>query len=223
MILLALHGILTGRSDVTWPERLQAYAHKRAPEIAVLTDQYDAGPFPRANWFFGNPRMARAMAKRILAFRNEGDHDAVVLVGHSNGCDIVRRVAALLAKQGVTVQALIMVAPPISPRLAALGLGEHVASGLLQKVVCYYTPRDTVLAPPLSWNPITWALAAIRWPYGNMGRVGIANAITVVRGEPTPADVFNRIFPDYWHTTYFDEFHSHSTFNLILTDARRNS
>lgn len=225
MILLAIHGILTGRSDVTWPERLQAFAHRNATtcpdSFVVLTDQYDAGPFPRLNWFFGNPKMARGMARRILSWLEDGVHERVTLVGHSNGCDIVRRVAMQLAEMEVTVEAVILIAPPLSPRLSANGLQACIDSGHLRRVVCYFTPRDTVLAPAVTANPFTWLLTAIRWPYGNMGRVGISEAITVEATDPAPAGVvaFNRVFPTYWHTTYFSRPTTPETFKTILSDA----
>lgn len=220
MILLALHGILTGRSDVTWPERLQAFAFKRDRDMVVLTDQYDAGPFPRLNWFVGNPRMARAMALRISTWLEDSNHEAVALVGHSNGCDIVRRVAIELAEKGVVVQCLIMVAPPIAPSLKANGLKSCIDAGKIRRVVCYYTPRDTVLAPARTLNPLTWLGGFLRWPYGNMGRVGIPDVPTVEADALAPnAAVFNRVFPTYWHTTYFNRATSPATFNLILNDA----
>lgn len=222
MIALALHGILTGRSDVTWPERLQTFAHRVNPGgFVVLTDQYDAGPFPRVNWWIGNPRMARAMTRRVLSWLEDGVHERVALVGHSNGCDIVRRVAIELAAAGVVVDALIMVAPPISPDLKGNGLAPHLASGKLKRVVCYFTPHDTVLAPVRNLNPLTWFGNVARWPYGNAGRVGLKDCPTVLEHADAPnAAAFNRIFPDYGHTTYFSAAASLSTFNTILTDAR---
>lgn len=222
MIALALHGILTGRSDVTWPERLQTFAHRVAPGgFVVLTDQYDAGPFPKINWWIGNPRMAAAMTRRVLSWVDDGVHERVALIGHSNGCDIVRRVAIELAEMGVQVDALIMVAPPISPDLKKNGLGELLTTGKLKRAVCYFTPGDHVLAPPRTLNPLTWLGGAARWPYGNAGRVGFTGCPTVLGHAPAPnAAAFNRIFPDYGHTTYFSPEASPSTFNTILTDAR---
>lgn len=219
MICLAMHGILTGRTDVTWPESFQIYTHRHAPDVRVICDQYDAGPFPRLNWFRGNPRMAKAMALRLAAWLDDSHHEGLAMVAHSNGCDIVRRVALELGKLGVRVEAIVMVAPPVSSSLDKQGLQSLIDRKLLGRVVCYYTPRDTVLARRLSWNPISWVSAALRWPYGNAGRVGLKGCPTIFEnGEAPAAPAFNRIFPKYWHTTYFNATNSRATFELMARD-----
>lgn len=221
MIALVMHGILTTRDGVTWPEAFEAYAARRAPALRVLVDQYDAGPFPRLNWLRVNDRMARAMAARVMTWKADNPKARVVLIGHSNGCDIVRRVALLLAEAGHVVDAAVLIAPPIAADLRANGLGELLATGKLLRAVCYATTGDKVLAAPVRWwNPLTWIGAAARYPYGNAGRVGWTDCPAVTADAlPPNAAAFTRWFPGFHHTSYFEPAHVAATFNLILSDV----
>ena len=223
MIILAMHGILTGREDITWPERFETYAWLNFPDFRVLVDHYAAGPWPRINWMLGNPKLARGQAIRMLNWVQQGKGGGrLALVGHSNGCEIVRQTAMMLAAAGAVIDCLVLIAPPIHPDLDRNGLQDLLDNGSLGRVVCYASPIDKVMARRLSWNPVTWFQHVVRWPYGNAGRVGLDRGECLTEDQQMAAGtrVATRWWPRYGHSTWFSPAVSHQTFDLILSDAQ---
>src|SRR5438552_15559332 len=68
ILLAAIHGILTGQTDPSWPDKLDAWMLARDPQIKVLKKEYVAGPFPRWNCWVKDPLLARALANEIELF-----------------------------------------------------------------------------------------------------------------------------------------------------------
>tara|TARA_R110000796_G_C14571530_1_gene435812 strand:- start:45243 stop:45974 length:732 start_codon:yes stop_codon:yes gene_type:complete len=213
-IVLAQHGILTGRDTVTWPERFEAHAAWSNAGIHVVTDQYSSGPFPRFNTFIKNRRLARAQAAILEHWVHSGPHRSKLsLVGHSNGCDIIRHTARILAKRGIEIENLILISAPINPALS--GLRELVCHGAIKRIACWCSPNDTVLAEPGKF----WA-RFIRWPYGNLGRAGATNARAILSGDkPHQAPIYNRWFTG-GHSDFFNPRLSTETFDTIITEIK---
>src|SRR4051812_39489757 len=107
-IVAAIHGILTGQTDPSWPDKLDAWMLQRDGKVKVLKKEYVAGPFPRWNCWVKDPLLARGLANEIELFvranekpltpalsRSDGEREnalSVWFVAHSNGA-----VIALLA------------------------------------------------------------------------------------------------------------------------------
>src|ERR1700693_5713902 len=68
ILLAAIHGILTGQTNPSWPDKLDAWMLERDPAIKVLKKEYAAGPFPRWNCWVKDPRLARSLANEIELF-----------------------------------------------------------------------------------------------------------------------------------------------------------
>jgi pimeloyl-ACP methyl ester carboxylesterase len=212
-LIVAVHGILTGRGDPTWPERLERWAASHWPGVAVLTDQYDSGPFPVWNCFLRNPRAAKALSRVVENWVDQGESDGqkvrVHLVAHSNGCDIVRRLAIRLMSRGYRVESVLLFSGAVQNSAAKMGLSPFLSVGRLGRLVVYSADGDRVLAPSPDWSrPWTVALSCARWPYGNAGRVGISDANLVLDGmggsipDGAPISV-NRRFPGWEHGDFF--------------------
>src|SRR6266436_6403724 len=67
-LLAAIHGILTGQTDPSWPDKLDAWMLARDPQIKVLKKEYVAGPFPRWNCWVKDPLLARGLVNEIELF-----------------------------------------------------------------------------------------------------------------------------------------------------------
>lgn len=216
-LIVAIHGILTGRADATWPERFERWAAARLDRTAVLTDQYDAGPFPVWNCFIRNPRASRALGKVVENWIDSAPEDnqrvRVHIVAHSNGCDIARRLAIRLTSRGYDVESLLLFSAAIPNTVEKMGLWPALKSepetGRLGRLVIYSGDSDRVLAPSPDWSrPWTVALACARWPYGNAGRVGISDADRKISGMGSTVAgdgirAVNRVFRGWEHGDFF--------------------
>lgn len=227
VLIVAIHGILTGRSSPTWPERLEIWAAERFVHASVLTDHYTAGPFPLWNCFVQNPRAAASIAQVVEEWLEASEHHVDVhFVAHSNGCDIVRRAAIELMDRGHQVQSILMVSGPVSDSVAGMGLASYLDEGVLDRLVVYAADKDAVLAPRPSWRkPWTFLSAMARWPYGNAGKVGLTDGDVWVQnaGPVIAADVNSatRFFPGWGHGDFFpgsNPGRSAGTFDLITRD-----
>jgi len=211
------HGINTARRDgATVAERFDAYAAARADDIAVITDHYPAGPFPRWNMLFGaNQKIAESKCKVVTHWHLAHPRARIVLVGHSNGCDITRRTAIALDDLEIPVARLIWLAAPLERTIEKNGLAKIVGAGT--KVSNWVMELDEVLAPDDA--PIR---AALRWPYGNCGKEGLDDADGWTRRFDTPDPswrVWNRRFP-WRHSEAFSGAYERASFEEILNEIR---
>ena len=54
-LLAAIHGIMTGQTDPSWPDKLDAWMSRRDWDVKILKKEYRAGPFPRWNCWVKDP------------------------------------------------------------------------------------------------------------------------------------------------------------------------
>lgn len=70
-IVAAIHGLLTGETDASWVDHLDAWLLERtarsaeSPRLKLLKKEYRAGPWPRWNCWVRNRRLARGLAAEI--------------------------------------------------------------------------------------------------------------------------------------------------------------
>src|ERR1051325_10984623 len=102
-LLAAIHGILTGQTDPSWPDKLDAWFYLNDPDIKVLKKEYRAGPFPRWNCWVKDPLLARSLANELELFVTDvaaSSRPAIWLVAHSNGAVIALLAAKYLIERG---------------------------------------------------------------------------------------------------------------------------
>src|SRR5437763_15694129 len=106
-IIDALHGIMTGQTDASWPDKFDAWMFQRDPEVKVLKKEYRAGPFPRWNCWIKDPLLARSLANELELFTKSGiagaNAPSIWLAAHSNGAVIALLTARLLIKRGIKI------------------------------------------------------------------------------------------------------------------------
>ena len=202
-LLVAAHGILTGGTNPNWTEVLEAWA----TDSAVIQTQYLAGPFAPINLFWRNPRLARKLAKRIQLH----SFDRLVFVAHSNGCDVVLRTIALLAKKGIRTDGVVLTGSVTPPNPEAHGMAENVRLNLLGRVFAYCSKKD---------GPLQLAL---KWPYSNLGVTGwlfdqVWELDHIRDFRSLCAAFITRRFDDLGHCDYFSPAHRARVFAQIAED-----
>lgn len=217
-LVLVQHGILS--QGFTWPEKFEAHQANRRAGLHVITDHYEAGPFPRVNMLLKNPRLGREQAETIAHWVRTGDvKTEVSLVAHSNGCDIARHTALHLAMQGIFVRQLILIAAPLPRDLGDMGLRQFADNGYFDRISVWFSPNDSVLHRPGQWLGLRrW----LQWPYGNLGRTGARDVKYGLTGyEATPVTSFtrhyNRAF-NWGHNEYFAPENIERTFDTIIEE-----
>lgn len=87
--IILINGILTDpRDDDAWTDKAESWldTHIEDP-VAIFRYEYNATPLFRR---FKQATRARAIKSLVEMYQHNGDR--VVLVGHSNGCDLIARV-----------------------------------------------------------------------------------------------------------------------------------
>jgi alpha-beta hydrolase superfamily lysophospholipase len=142
MLIVAIHGILTRQTNASWPDHLDAWMRERHPEVKVLKKEYAAGPFPRWNCWWKNPRLARGLAAELRLF--PGD-EPLWLVAHSNGANIVLlTLPHLLASQG-RVTGILLTGAACAADTQQNGVAGWLASGQLSQAIAYCARNDAAL------------------------------------------------------------------------------
>jgi pimeloyl-ACP methyl ester carboxylesterase len=164
IIVAAIHGILTGQTTASWPDRFDAWAADREPRFHVLKKEYVAGPFPRLNWL-KNRRLAEGLAREIVAFSPWHGDKQVWLVGHSNGCVIALQTARLLIDTNIRIDGMILTGGACPSDVDRNHVAEWIGAGQLGQAVAFSSPSDRVVNVRGFWK-------FLKWPYGDLGRVG---------------------------------------------------
>lgn len=122
-----------------------------------------------------------------LAFLISGYRDRdVILVGHSNGCDLIVRALHKLKGSGQNIKAIHMFSPACEASLQVNGLNWFLANGRVEEVTTYIAGWDRAMW----WAWFSRVLRPISMGYGLMGLHGPTdispeafNKVRIVREE----------------------------------------
>jgi hypothetical protein len=212
-IVVAIHGILTGQTSASWPDKLDAAWCNR---VKVLKKEYRAGPFPLWNVLWKNPRLAIALANEIELFK----HAEIYFVSHSNGTDIALRTIKTLAIRGIPTAGALFIGSVLPSDVRKSGILELVQLAYLRRAVAWASDGD---------EAITWGRHSLG--YGGLGREGFQldgkmhGACTrMLDGKQTcpipDARIFTRWWDKYGHGTYFENQNLNLTFQQAAADLR---
>ena len=232
VVIAAIHGILTGQTNPTWPDRLEAWMFQRDPEVKVLKKHYCAGPFPRWNCWVEDPRLAREIADELNLYTAATKKPGVWFIAHSNGAVIALLAAGLLIKQGTKVEGLILTGAACEPDIDLNGVLEWQCRGMLGSAIAYSSPDDRVLSlePGRRRDGVVglfarvagWCWGKIIYPYGALGRSGwLLDGQSVGANEPRVpgAALFSRWFTG-GHSVYFTPGNMLGTFERFYQDVK---
>jgi pimeloyl-ACP methyl ester carboxylesterase len=202
LVIFAAHGILTRKTSPAWNDHFEAYIHGRHNGVAVEKARYFGGPFPAWNVWVKNYQIAREAAARLEPLLRLGARPA--LVGHSNGADIILKMARHLARQGVHIEAVVCIGGACEQDVSKNGILTLMQSGFLRRAVCYANTGDLAVKSPLIW------------PYGNAGFTGW----TLGEDRIETGRIFTRWFPaKVGHSGYYLGAQRDETFELIYRDC----
>ncbi len=248
VIIAAVHGIMNGGTDPTWPERFRAWMARRDPQAQVITESYFEGPFPRFNWL-KNRYLAAGLAKELELYLplKEG---CLWFVAHSNGAVITLLTARRLIQRGHRIGGMILTGAACEADVARNGVMEWWSNGYLGAAIAYSSADDAVVAGDPNatdrwyWKVRDWVWGRVMWPYGCLGRTGwlpnpkaegrnpkegrspkseIRSGKTVLvagSGESSARGIFTRWF-EGGHSCYFEPDRIKGTFETIYVDIAR--
>ncbi len=232
-LIAAIHGILTGQTEPSWPDRFDAWFFRRAPEIKVLKKEYRAGPFPRWNCLVKDPWLARSLANEIELFLQprSGSRPGLWMIAHSNGAVIALLTARLLIERGFRIEGIILSGAACESDIESNGILEWQGRGMLGVAIAYSSREDKVLDPMVS-DPAScrsgflgrigrWFWGKLLWPYGSLGCTG-----WTLDGKPLDTDspglsTIRTCWFKGGHGSYFAHDNCERTFEQIFRDVRR--
>jgi len=228
-LIAAIHGILTGQTDPSWPDRLDAWMFRRDPQAKVLKKEYSSGPFPRWNCWVKDPLLARSLANEIALFSDsENDRPSIWFLAHSNGAVIALLTAGLLIERGFKIDGLILTGAACESDIERSGVLGWQGRGRLGMALAYSSQDDEVL-PSLPENAggnacwshtRQWLWGKLVWPYGGLGRTG-----WTLNGQPlsTAGQTLSTIQTRWYsggHSAYFTAQNSERTFEQFYQDIQ---
>lgn len=190
-VYICINGILTRNEDIdAWNDRLAAWIDVHTPYKATV-DKYFSTVFLR---FLGQPARVHNLLKLIERY---SDFD-IVLVGHSNGCDvIVRALNHLMEKSAArSVLQAHLFAAAAEVDFDRNGMNKVLRSLTLNTLFLYGSYSDSVLR--LAKQSYGWLLPCFR--YGYLGLDGPQNVASDVL--PNVARLW---MPWFDHSTWWME------------------
>jgi hypothetical protein len=218
-IIVAIHGILTGQTHASWPDKLDGWLFRRDPQVKVLKKEYAAGPFPRLNCWLKNPRLAEAAAEEILLLlgspadpsmapigNNHGQSfPPIWLIAHSNGAHIALLLTNKLIARGCWIGGLILTGAACEADIARNGILARLRSGQIGMAIACCSAEDHVLpwyksetsltipatesCPNLLERTVRRMWSWLAWPYGSLGRTGWLFGGKALSHEDWPASL----------------------------------
>ncbi len=179
---IAINGILSNPGDSEgWTDRFVTWINTRLPDgvVAEKFEYYCSALLRRIK----QRERADEIAKKVGYYRRAGYR--IVLVGHSNGCDLIARV---LEACGAEIDA----AHLISPAADDDDFAEAIREGLIRRIHLYGSRNDGALRFARVTRPLIGWLGL---GYGSLG----------LRGPE-----FAALFPKVVHD-HSDPAHGHST------------
>lgn len=200
-IVIAIHGILTGQTEPSWPDKLDAWLFRRDPQIKLLKKEYAAGPFPRMNCWVKNPRLAQAVANEVLLLAANQSPQCITpgettpgqpfppiwLIAHSNGAHIALLITKMLIARGCWIGGIILTGAACEADVERNTVLAWLRANQLGAAFAYCSAEDRVLpwGNTLTRNstdaggPPNFAVrlrhrawSLLAWPYGSLGRTG---------------------------------------------------
>jgi predicted alpha/beta hydrolase family esterase len=118
----------------------------------------------------------------------------VVLIGHSNGCDLIQRALKITQAKVKNVHAF---AGAAEDNIQKTGFYDALNSGRLEKLFVYHSKTDKALGLAARASRI---FSFLGLGYGTLGLHGAVNVPNTLKDK-----VFNFSFDGYGHGTYFKE------------------
>jgi predicted alpha/beta hydrolase family esterase len=202
-IVFAIHGILTGQTSASWPDRFDAWCENVGVNAKVLKREYRAWPLPIFNVVLKNRWLARACLAELNTMAPS--ERPIHFVAHSNGTDIALKCVKRLAKRRIRTETLIVVGSVLQPDVFRNGVFDLVESRMLGSAVAYSSRNDGAIG----------AASHLPWcAYKDLGIKGWRGGGMVYQSSR----IYTRRFDQFGHGCYFANGNREKTFELFCSD-----
>lgn len=188
-IVIYVNGIMNQPGDAkNWTDRAVSWTHKHT-EFRAEKFEYFCGVLTRRLFQAGH---AQDLADMIEDYHQDDDHFKIVLVGHSNGCDLIVR-ALKLVNPFLEIEAVHLISAACDPDFSSNGLNDLFREGRLEHATVYVAGAD------LPMKIAEWTgkvLQKIGLGYGTLGRRGPVN-----NAHPDKVKLIERTV--FGHSTWF--------------------
>lgn len=174
-VYILVPGILTSTSDASsWCVRMSDDIMRicRSTSACATEFRYFSGPFTRR---IKQRRHAVELASVIESWGRAGFE--IVLVGHSNGCDLIERAVRL---SGSRIRSIHLIAAASKRDFCAAGYIERILSGSIGEISIHFSKSDSILSRFGKWSGI---FSVFGLGYGRLGELGPINVPEMMRGE----------------------------------------
>ncbi len=199
---LFINGINTNIGDLWgWQYRAERWVEYRTDDDA---DCYTYHVRTTTRWL----HQAEHVRKAKDLFVGWGDFDCErVLVGHSNGCEIIRRL--LVDYPSLAVDYVHMVAPAVDVDFEKNGLNDALEGRVrLKQLTIHCSQSDRALKHARNTKWIRWFNS--KWGYGHLGLTGPENVRSSVYNQ-----VNTTWYEGFDHATYFIDPHFNNLMRYI--------
>lgn len=157
-VYIYINGIFNcpGSAD-GWTDRAVTWTHNET-EYRAEKYEYFAGALTRR---IGQQKRARKISVMISHYHK---YPEIVLVGHSNGCDVILRVLRLIGARPIA--GVHLIAPACEPDLDKNGLTYLMHKGIVESLKIYLGGKDGAM------KAAKWSTTIAGWlglGYGNLG------------------------------------------------------
>lgn len=183
---LFVNGILTNPEDVRgWTDRAVEWINRNTPDKADKME-YRCGVLTRRLY-----QNCRVNGLQQICRSYMGDR--IILVGHSNGCDIIER----LVRKGLPkISEIHLIAAASEPDFEKNGFNQALARGKVDRICVYWSPVDLALKKARLSSRF---LGFLGLGYGYLGLVGpknvafnVASQVRVIKRHLDHSQWFSR-------------------------------
>lgn len=198
-VIIFINGIMNKPGSARgWTDRAVTWTHKHTEFSAEKFEYFCDVVFRR---LFQGRR-----AKDLAALIEEYKGDEIVLVGHSNGCDLILRALKLISPF-TQIKAIHFISGASEPDFYKNGLNQALRENRIEQITVYVAGKD------LPMKIAAWSgkvLGVFGLGYGTLGRRGAVNNLH-------PTKVREIIKPTFGHSDWFDG----EAFHELMTEITR--
>jgi len=209
-VIIAINGIRTKQIYSAWPRRFDWWLDANLDEIAVAERyEYECSALFR---FKGQRARVDELIEIVNGYKNN-DQD-IILVGHSNGCDIIQRILNM----GIHVREVHCFAPAAFEA----DFSRAIERKACKRIFIYGSTNDRALRLARDTQFLTRTLSFLLRPFGvpqlGYGWLGLNAAAFAAQHPDIVTDCSNNRFD---HSTWFEEQYFDST--MLLFEANYTS
>ena len=202
-VFIAINGIRTKQDFTAWTRQFDRWVDSNFDgDFVAERMEYTCSAIFR---FWGQGRRTVELIEIINSYKNDERFDTdIVLVGHSNGCDLIQRVLNI----GIHVKEVHC----FSPAAFDADFARAIRKKSFKRMFIYGSPVDKALRLARDGQFLTRALSFLLAPLGvphlGYGYLGLNGACFAAK---YPGIVTDCSQPDFDHSTWFEDGHFDGT------------